>query len=462
MNHEFVLTPTLIGKPTPTNLDEVRVLQHAHGVSIVEIARINGSWRTVPSSYARRIHVNTPVKFGGPTANSDLLLTPAGNKPQGTLNNCSSGFTPWATYLTCEENFNGYFGVQKNTAWQSSESEDRYGFNAMGFSYFWHRFDPRFDLSNPDYLNESNRFGWIVEIDPFDVNQVPVKRTALGRFKHEGAAVTVGKGGRVVVYMGDDQQFDYIYKFVSDNDWQAMRRKRRSPLDHGKLYVARFNDDYTGDWLELSHDNPKLKEHFSDQAEILVYARLAADKAGATPMDRPEWTTVAPDGVAYCTCTNNTQRQEATHANPTAPNIAGHIIRWRDEDNHIGTKFKWDIFKIAADTHGTEASFSSPDGLWADPDGRLFIETDGQQEAGRNDQLLVADTHSGEIRQLLSGVKEAEITGITTTPDRKTLFINIQHSGGNTPKPFPRLDDKGMPRDATLAITRKNGGIVGS
>ena len=182
LNHEFVSTATLIGKPAPTNLDEVRVSQHAHGVSIIEIASIDGSWRTISSSHARRIHVNTPVKFSGPAANSDLLLTPAGNRPQGTLNNCSSGFTPWGTYLTCEENINGYFGVQKNMAWRLSESEVRYGFDAMGFGYFWHRFDPRFDLSNPDYLNESNRFGWVVEIDPFDANQVPVKRTALGRF----------------------------------------------------------------------------------------------------------------------------------------------------------------------------------------------------------------------------------------------------------------------------------------
>ncbi len=313
-------------------------------------------------------------------------------------------------------------------------------------------------------MNEENRFGWIVEIDPMDAAQVPVKRTALGRVKHEGIALTVGKGGRVVGYMGDDQRFDYIYRFVSDRNWRTMREEGVSPLDEGKLYVARFNENGTGDWLELTIENPALAERFSSQAEVLVYTRLAADILGATPMDRPEWTTVAPNQDVYCTLTNNSRRTEADAANPLAPNADGHIIRWRDTAFHTGLRFTWDIFVIAETTHGTEQSFSDPDGLWADPDGRLFIQTDGGQTDGLNNQLLVADTVTGELRRLLTGVTGDEVTGITTTPDRRTLFVNLQHPGNGDPTAttFPANDEVSVPRDATLVIRRKDGGIIGS
>ena len=185
----------------------------------------------------------------------------------------------------------------------------------------------------------------------------------MGRFKHEGVAITVGRGKRIVAYMGDDQRFDYIYKFVSADNWRAMRRQGKSPLDEGTLYVARFNDDGTGEWLELTIDNPDLAARFNDQAEVLTFARIAADLLGATPMDRPEWTTVAPDGQVYCTLTNNSRRETPNAANPLVPNPDGHIIRWRDSDAFTGTTFAWDIFLIAEDTHGTEESYSDPDGL---------------------------------------------------------------------------------------------------
>jgi secreted PhoX family phosphatase len=475
INHEFGINSHVFGKVQPESLEDVRISQHAHGVAVVELQKRNGQWTNVYSpKRARRIHVNTPVTFSGPVAGHPVL-GPSDRPSYGTVNNCSNGYTPWGTYLTCEENFNGYFGAtdgQGNTdgTWVPTAEQDRYGFVNDGFGYGWEKFDPRFDLNNPMYAGEENRFGWIVEIDPMDATQTPVKRTAMGRFKHEGVAFTVGRGGRAVCYMGDDQRFDYIYKFVSDRNWKSMRAQGISPLDEGRLYVARFNDDGSGDWLELTIDNPALAARFNDQAEVLTYARVAADILGATPMDRPEWTTAAPDGRVYCTLTNNTRRtaDDTNAANPLGPNPDGHIIRWLDSDGNTGTSFEWDIFLFAQDTRGTEDVFTDPDGLWADPDGRLFIQTDGGQPDDLNNQMVVADTNTGEIRRLFEGVAGDEITGVTVTPDRRTLFINTQHPGNGNPNltNFPVEneipDGQTVPRDATFVITRKDGGIVGS
>ena len=468
INHEYGTPPHIIGKSQPESLEDVQTLQHAVGLSVIKIEKTqrNGEWQPVKSQNARRIHANTPVKFSGPAADSPLLKTPKGNSPRGTLNNCANGETPWGTYLTCEENFNGCFGAtNKETTWSANKEQARYGLSENGFYNGWHLFDPRFDLSNKEFKNEENRFGWVVEVDPFDANQTPVKRTALGRFKHEGVAITVGKDNRVVAYMGDDQRFDYIYKFVSERDWRSMRADGESPLDKGDLYVARFNDDGSGEWLALSIDNPVLRTEFKTQDAILVYARLAADLLGATPMDRPEWTSVAPNGDVYCTLTNNSRRKTADAANPHAPNNDGHIIRWHDSDNHTGLTFKWDIFLSAKDSHGTASSFSDPDGLMIDPEGRLFIQTDGNQQEGLNNQLLVTNSTTSTVRRLFTGVTDCEITGITTTPDRRTLFVNIQHPGKGDPNvtnfPAPQ-DGVTVPRDCTIVITRKNGGIVGS
>jgi secreted PhoX family phosphatase len=293
INHEFGRNTHVYGKSGPESLEDVRISQAAHGISMVEIRQTTvGNWEVVPGGRrSSRVHVNSPVEFSGPAAGSPLLDTPAGNEPLGTVNNCANGYTPWGTYLTCEENFNGYFGATGE--WEPTESQARYGFSSTGFGYGWEGYDPRFDLSNPDYTNEEHRFGWIVEVDPYRQTRKPVKRTALGRVKHEGIAIAVGADERIACYMGDDQRFDYIYKFVSAEGWRKMRNEGRSPLDEGTLYVARFNEDGTGDWLELSMDVPALAERFDDLAELLVNARIAADIVGATPMDRPEWTTVA-------------------------------------------------------------------------------------------------------------------------------------------------------------------------
>ena len=474
INHEFGAVPHLLGKPAPTTLDDVRLMQHAHGVSVVKIERKHGgNWRVRGDRRNRRIHVNTPVTFSGPAASSPLLQTPSANPTLGTLNNCANGSTPWGTYLTCEENFNGYFG--RTTPGANTPEQTRYGFSATGFGYGWHLFDGRFDLSNPAFTNEENRFGWVVEIDPERPDAAPVKRTALGRVKHEGATFVEGKGGRAVVYTGDDERFDYIYRYVSAKNWRSMRAKGISPLDDGTLYVASFADDGTGSWLELSPNNPALAGWTIDR--ILVHTRLAADAVGATKMDRPEWITQGADGQMYCTLTNNTNRGVGSNpgtnaANPTVNNQWGHIIRWTDSDRYTGPTFTWDIFLLAKDT--TDAGgqmFGSPDGIWADPDGRVFIETDGTQPGGNNDQLLVADSATREIRRLFTGVKSCEVTGITVTPDRRTMFVNLQHPGDGNPAnsnfpvggPGVAADPAGpVPRDATIVITRVDGKVIGS
>jgi len=479
INHEFGTTPHVIGKAAPTTLEDVRVMQHAHGVSVVRVKRTSAGWKLDGNKRNRRIHVNTPMVFSGPAATSPLLQNPAGNPLLGTLNNCANGYTPWGTYLTCEENFNGYFGRRSGGA--NTRELDRYGFSANGFGYAWHLFDDRFDLSNPAYANEPNRFGWVVEIDPERPGSPPVKRTALGRVKHEGSTFVEGRGGRAVVYSGDDERFDYIYRYVSKGNWKSMRARGISPLDDGTLYVARFADDGTGEWLELSQANPALADKAIDW--ILVNTRLAADIVGATRMDRPEWITVGADGEVYCTLTNNSQRGSAgtiagtvppeprpgaTAANPLAPNPDGHIIRWTDADRHTGTTFEWDIFLISRDVADAEGQmYGSPDGIWADRDGRIFIQTDGSQPGGANDQMLVADAETGAVKRLFTGVAGCEVTGIAVTPDRRTMFVNLQHPGDgnptltNFPDPFTGATGA-VPRDATIVITRTDGKVIGS
>ncbi len=465
VNHEYGGNSHALGKSSPESLEDVRLSQNIHGVSVVKIRNSYHGWKVVSSANSRRITVNTPVAFSGPAAESELLQNPNGNIALGTVNNCGSGATPWGTYLTCEENFNGYFGA--NGDFSPTEEQDRYGFSSGGFGYGWHLFDKRFDLTDDDYRNEQHRFGWIVEIDPFDGTQKPVKRTALGRFKHEAIAIAESSDGRIAAYMGDDQRFDYCYKYVSDKAWEHAIADGESPLDNGKLFVAKFNDDGTGEWMELTIDNPVLAARFDSQAEVLIYARVAADLLGATPMDRPEWTTIGKNGEVFWTLTNNTNRSEANAANPEAPNSDGHIIRTYDADDYMGNTFTWDIYLLASSTRGTEGVFTDPDAAWADPYGRLFIGTDGGQPDGLQDQLVVFDTtkDTPEPKRLLVGVNSDEITGFTITPDQRTAFVNIQHPGNGDPSAtnFPApTDGVTIPRDCTLVITRKDGGIIGS
>ena len=470
INFEYGTTSHALGKTEPTTLEEVRISQHLHGVGVVYIESGPKGWSLKRDKRNRRVHVNTPVEFAGPAAGSALLVNTAGNEPLGTVNNCANGSTPWGTYLTCEENFNGYFG-STNTAWKASAEEARYGVSMNGFGYAWHKFDPRFDRSQPGYANEINRFGWVVEIDPENPKARPIKRTALGRMKHEGAEVVVGKGNRVVVYMGDDERFDYIYKFVSARDYKKMIAAGKSPLDEGTLYAARFNDDGTGDWFELSPRNSVLSTWSIDK--ILVHTRLAADLAGATKMDRPEWITTGADGWQYGTLTSNTNRGRTGYAgvnaaNPIRQNSDGHIIRWKDSDGNLGGTFQWNLFFISQETFDEGGQmYGSPDGIWADPDGRIFIQTDGTQPGKNNDQMLVANAKTREIRRIFTGVAGCEVTGVAVTPDRKTMFVNLQHPGDGDPKisnyPAAFTGASGpKPRDCTIVITRKDGGIIGS
>ena len=475
INHEFGTNFHVLGKSQPESLEDVRVSQAVHGVSVVAIERRYDRWNVVKSPNSRRITANTPVRFSGPAAESPLLQNPNGNIPLGTVNNCGSGPTPWGTYLTCEENFNGYFGSTEGASFNDNrtESQRRYGFDFDGFNYGWHFFDRRFDLSDPDYVNESNRFGWIVEIDPFDGTQTPVKRTAMGRFKHEAVAIAESYNRRIAAYMGDDQRGDYCYKYVSDEPWDRAIKNGKSPLDEGKLFVARFDDDNTGEWMELTISNPLLAQRFADQGELLVNTRLAADILGATKMDRPEWTTIGRDGAVFWTLTNNNRKNntppegEVNAANPENPNNDGHIVRTVDSGNYLGNTFTWEIFILASSTRETENVFTDPDLAYADPFGRLFIGTDGGQPDGLQDQLVVFDTTEDDPqpRRLLTGVSGDEITGWAVTPNFRTAFVNIQHPGNGDPSAtnFPAAPDGvTIPRDCTLVITKKDRGIIGS
>ncbi|HEX5596490.1 MAG TPA: PhoX family phosphatase [Micromonosporaceae bacterium] len=490
VNHEYIDNVLLYpdGDAVMTQ-EKVNKALAGHGVTVIEIALIHGKWQPVDSPFNRRITGKTPVIFSGPVKASHPKLQ-ANNQPMGTLNNCSHGYTPWGTYIACEENWNGYFGTE-DSSWAPTEEQRRYGITAQGFGYRWHLADPRFDVAlNP---NELNRFGWMVEIDPFNPHSTPVKRTAMGRVKHEGATFTESRG-RVVCYSGDDQDGDYIYKYVSSAPWRALRATGKSPLDDGTLYVARFNDDGTGEWLPLVFGAGPLTaaNGWADQADVMLRTRQAADAVGATPLDRPEWIAVHPGNKdVYATLTNGSSGPNP--ANPRNPNPYGHIIRWRErEGDNTATEFTWDLFVLAGDPQydpqvdlDESNIFGSPDGIWIDPDGRLWIQTDisnsSQNRADRgydrigNNQMLAADPETGEIRRFLVGPRGCEITGVITTPDQKTMFVNVQHPGESTtvfgaPTPanpravsnWPDFDPEGRPRSATVVIRRIDGGVIGS
>ncbi len=496
MNHEYTDEGLLhTGQAQPGSwleeqrsawtVEMVRKSMNAHGVSVIEVERrADGTWSVVRSKRNRRITSSTPMMFSGPATGHRLLKTsddPAGKVVLGTMNNCAHGYTPWGSYLTCEENFNGYFRLDPGTYDDEQAAlQRRYGVGGDRFNWATHA--KRFAV-RPEAPNEPNRFGWVVEIDPLDPKSTPVKRTALGRLKHEGAFVHVTKGGRVVVYMGDDQGGEHIYKFVSAGPWKSIRGRWKSPLDEGTLYVARFDEDGSGTWLPLVHGQGPLTaaNGFADQGDVLIKARLAASAVGATPMDRPEWTAVDPKtGTVYCTLTNNTSSSKVPNAaNPRVPNRWGHIVRWDEAGNdHAATSFHWDLFVVAgpgrdsATPDGSdilaEDAFGSPDGLWIDPDSRVWIQTDGSQPDGANDQMLAAHPSATdeqgvpEIRRFLTGVTNCEVTGVITTPDQRTMFVNLQHPGDGGGSTWPHGDGLDVPRSATVVVVKDDGGVVGT
>lgn len=493
--------------------DEVLKELNAHGVSIVHIRREgSGDWTIVADPRNRRITGLTPMEIAGPARGASALVTrysPDATRVRGTLNNCAHGRTPWNTYMAAEENWAGYFRNADAAEGKPNLPREhaRYGVRTDLSRYAWELAEGgadeyvRFDASSRaaeasgDYRNEPNAFGWMVEIDPFDPDATPVKRTHLGRFAHEGVVFAPAVAGRrVVCYSGDDARFEYIYKFVSAEPYEPASASG-ALLDTGTLYVARFNRDGTGTWLALGPGENGLTPEagFASLADILINARLAADLAGATKMDRPEWGAIDPTtGDVYFTLTNNSRRTEAQvdAANPRALNGFGQIVRWREAGgDHAATSFAWELFVLAGakETSRTVAGkaltedsiFACPDGLWCDPDGRLWIQTDIGEEVQNkgpfavfgNNQMLAADPGTGEIRRFLTGPVGQEITGVVTTPDQTTMFVNVQHPGSTTPaedfaagRMRSHWPDGGnaVPRSATLAITRIDGGKIGA
>jgi secreted PhoX family phosphatase len=606
VNHEYVDQRVLhVNGPTnspngPRPEDEVRKEIAAHGVSVIEIKKTGGTWDVFDSPLNRRITAGTEMEISGPVRGSDLVKTKYsqnGTRTRGTINNCAHGYTPWGTYLTCEENWAGYFvnkvqltridalfdalGFQGTSAPQGDyyarfdagkneiigvideevdqkvtskvytqdgntlteagrtfigeldtllaenninidvpREQSRYGVRTVSSRYGWETADNgadeyiRFDASikgdaTEDYHNEPNTMGWIVEIDPFDPTSTPKKRTAMGRFAHEGCIFAPPQPGQpIAFYMGDDARFEYIYKFVTKARYQ--KGMTGDMLDEGTLYVARFNEDGTGDWLALDIDDPNFQTaavmagvEFKDQADVLVNTRLAADVVGASKMDRPEWGTAHPQTrEVYMTLTNNTARtvEDIDAANPRPVNRTGQIIRWREQGNRaFATRFDWDLFVLAGDVDDSQIlpgqggpaleddnKFASPDGVWIDDNGILWIQTDmsGPQQGdgpfGENG-MLAANPITGEIRRFLSGPFNQETTGVVSTPDGKNLFVNFQHPGDRSrPGQFTsNWPDSGnvyahpgdslvgvnpngpRPRSSTIVITRDDGGVVG-
>ena len=502
MNHEYTDDGLLhVGGMAQWSADKVAKAQAAHGASVVEIELTGGRWQLVrPSRHARRFTANTPFSVGGPAAGHALMCTaadPAGRTVLGTLNNCASGQTPWGTYLSGEENWSGYFdGPEVNDA-----SQQRWGLRKTGW-YRWGEFDERFDARR--HPNEFHRFGWVVEIDPMDPASTPVKRTALGRAAHEGAWVAVTRDNRAVVYSGEDARFEYIYKFVSRDRIAAAgnglsaAQANRSLLDHGTLYVARFDADGRGRWLPLVKGQGPLTagNGFADQGEVVIKARQASDLLGATKMDRPEWLAIDHNTrEVYCTLTNNSARGQANQpgvdaANPRANNVMGQIIRWVDDGDFDGLGLSWNHLVLAGDPANARPEaqgnvrgdiFACPDGLTVDARGVLWVQTDisstalhkGEMARFGNNQMLACDPATGEMRRFLTGPVGCEITGCAVTPDGRTMFINIQHPGESPsersdvsqPTRFSTWPDgpgAARPRSATVVIRKRDGGVIGT
>jgi len=596
VNHEYTDEEQLHGADGLTGgagvtIEKVRKSQAAHGVSVVEVFKAGKKWQVQRGSpFGRRVTGNTKTRIAGPAAGDAAMkaksyeITPTGSvdtgtttdgfTAYGTLNNCAHGYTPWGTYLACEENWNGYFGFRipaldaeyaANPARVYSSSERtayinqvpvelrRYGvglpvFNSNGtfsgvydFGYRWTEVDERFNCNVN--RNEPNLFGWRVEIDPFDPKSVPVKRTAMGRFKCESAQEVVDDSNHVAFYMGDDERNEYIYKFVCERALTPNNRAaNRDMLDAGTLYVAKFNADGTGAWLPLIHGQNGLTaaNGFANQAEVLIKTRQAADLLGATMMDRPEWCAARPRVLGYteievyCTLTNNSRRGNTPSssnsaagtttaasanppvdtANPRPDNDYGHIIRWREDGKSVkSTTFKWDLFVQCGDSQNANIpktigasynkanligvdpadpefsrkiyegningdDYGAPDGLWFDYYGRLWIQTD-QAGDGKGDWkniggnvMMCADPNTGATRRFLTSPTDCEVTGVITTPDHKTMFVNIQHPGDRAKASNPTESSNwphtqgygpsGRPRSATVVITKDDGGIIGT
>lgn len=495
VNHEYV-NPELMfpgEHKDGWSKDEVDVMLEAVGFAVVEVKRdANGRWTSVRDSlFNKRYTMNTPFEITGPARGNRFMKTkadPAGTMIYGTMANCAAGKTPWGTVLSGEENFQGYFGNSSAVTDPALvPGNKRYGI-ANKAQHNWDRYYDRFDCGKDP--NECHRFGWVVEIDPYDPTWTPKKRTALGRCRHEAATTHVTKSGKVVMYTGDDARFEYVYKFVSAKSYNPSDRKaNRDLMDEGVLYVAKFNDDGSGEWLRLVHGEGPLTSAngFNDQGDVVVNVRIAADLLGATKMDRPEDIEVNPvNEKVYVVCTNNIERGREGKAgqdamNPRNENRHGHIIEMIEAGNdHAAETFAWEMFLVCGDPKDPSTYYagfpkdsvspvSCPDNIAFDNDGNLWIATDGMDNALKiNDGVFAVPTEGperGKLTQFMSSVPGAEVCGPDMTPDNTTLFLAIQHPGeggeGGKPTSF-WPDGKDMPRPSVIAIRARDGGVIGS
>jgi uncharacterized protein len=496
VNHENHRAPICFpGSPKQLSREQVEVQMAAQGFSITEVAKEGNQWRVVKDSgYNRRISANAPMRISGPAAGHERMRTnadPTGMRSFGTFNNCAGGTTPWGTMLTAEENVQNYFSGDASKGPEAA-ARKRYAISGKGRYADWGRYVDRFNLDKEP--NEPNRFGWIVEIDPYDPNHTSVKRTALGRCAHECATHAISHDGRIAIYSGDDSRMEFVYKFVTEGRYDPKNREtNRDLLDRGTLYAARFEPNGKMRWLPLVHGQGPLTaaNGFNSQADVVIEARRAGTLLGATPMDRPEDVQPHPTtGNIYVVMTYNERRTagQVDAANPRAENKWGHIVeimppRVNGKPDHAATECDWGFFIVAGDPSKPEqrARYANPpsangwvcapDNVAFDPKGRIWISTDGQEDAGGfNDSLYAATTSGptrGATRCFFTGPEGAEICGPEFTPDGKTLFLSIQHPGeGSTyDKPSTRWPDFRPdlpPRGSVLAITKNDGGEVGS
>ncbi len=463
-NHEYTNEAIMFAPGTPPET-VIRTAWAAHGMSVVELRRRRRgeAWTYVPAARLnRRITLDTLFTLDGPAAGADLLKTsadPTGRTVRGTMNNCAGGTTPWGTVLSGEENFNQYF-----LAAGTDPREARYGLAPTQDVRNWRSIDPRWDATDPAFVNEPNRFGWIVEVDPTDPSSTPVKHTAMGRFKHEGANVIINRDGRVVAYMGDDERFDYVYRFVSRDTFcpgnsPRARRRNLQLLSAGDLSVARFTGDGLedgvsdggGEWIPLTRGGRSMVPGFSIE-EVLVFTRLAADTVTPTKMDRPE--DVEPSlrsGRIYVACTNNTDRGKVDKEGPTEPNPRnankdGHVVELvPTRGDHTASTFAWNLFLICGDTAsagtyfggwtGPVSPISCPDNVAFDSEGNLWVSTDGQPSAiALNDGLFkvpVDGPERGHVQQFLAVPSGAETCGPVIRDRDGSVFVAVQHPGEN-------------------------------
>lgn len=489
VNHEYT-NPTMMfpGSPGRLDLDKTQtdIDIAAHGLSVIEIKKQNGQWvRVQDSAYSRRITPNTVMQMTGAAAGSERMHTGFsgdGVHTLGTCGNCAGGVTPWGTVLSGEENIdNMYAGDYSKSA--EKETHDRFEMNVEP-KKSWAKHYDRWDMTKEP--NSPLHMGWVVEIDPYEPDSVPQKHTALGRFKHEGCNVFISKNQHVVAYTGDDQRFEYLYKFVSKHPYQADNRAaNKRLLSEGVLHCAQFSDDGSLTWLPLVYGQGPLTEEngFNSQGDVNIDARKAADLLGATPMDRPEDVEVNPaNGKVYVMLTNNNKRKDdqTDGVNPRADNRAGQIVELIAPDgDHTADRFTWEMLLLAGEREDPSTNYhpatsvngwlACPDNCAFDQQGNLWIATDGAEKFGVADGIWacpVEGENRGLTKRFLRTPIGAELCGPFFTPDDKNLFCSVQHPGDDTSfeapsTRWPDFDESLPPRPSVVVITKNDKGVIG-